>query len=101
MLEFKLNLYFQEYKDSPVMSSTKFKSEFKKKHGDFPLVSELFIMIQKYQLKKYGSVIDDGKNTYKRRAKFTYSNLENNRKIRKLGTKEERNKRKLEERYGR
>lgn len=96
MLDFKLNYYFETYKDSSVISSTKFKEEFRKKHGEFELLNELIIMIYKYQIKKYGMLVEDGKITLKRAKKHTYSNRENAKNLRIFGTREERMRRRLE-----
>lgn len=51
MLEFKLEYYFELYKDTVLLSTTKFKDVFTKKHGEFELLPELINMIQKYQYK--------------------------------------------------
>lgn len=101
MLEFKLNYYFEKLKDTPIASVSKFKSAFIKKYGDFELLGELSIMIQRYQLKKYGQVLESGTFLNKRDKKNSYNNREIARNLRIFGTKEERLKRKLEEMYGR
>lgn len=97
MLEFKLNMYFLEYRDIPCMSLTKFRGEFIKKEGNFPLINELFIMIQKYQYAKYGELLSSGRSISVRHKKNTYNNRSNGRDLTRFGTKEERRKRKLEE----
>ena len=51
MLEFKLNYYFEKYKNASVISSPKFKEVFIKKEGEFELLNELLVMIQRYQIK--------------------------------------------------
>lgn len=99
MLEFKLNYYFEMYKDKCVISSTKFKDSFRLKHGDFELLNELFIMIQKYQLEKYGTYIGTGKCTSVNIKKGYYKNRENQRLLTRFGTVEERKLRKLRENY--
>ena len=65
MLEFKLNYYFEKYKDSCVISLSKFRDRFIKENGDFPLINEVFIMIQKYQYKNYGDLVASGRKTTK------------------------------------
>lgn len=95
MLEFKLQFYFHKYKDTCVISSTNFKTEFTKENGDFPLLNELIIMIQRYQLKRYGDLIERGDITLKRREKGTYNHLERARYQSRFGTKQERMQRKL------
>lgn len=94
MLEFKLQCYFEIYKDAPILKSSKFKEDFIKKHGNFELLSELVVMIQRYQRKKYGDLLNDGTNTIEKYTKGTRNRREISRKRNKLGTKEERNKRK-------
>lgn len=101
MLDFKLQYYFELYKDTSCSSSTKFKVNFIKKHGEFSMLPELVVMIQRYQLKKYGEVLEDGNITLKRPAKNSYNNIETARFINRFGTKKERErrKRKFEDKY--
>ena len=58
-MEFKLNLFFNMYKDSPIGSRDKFRARFIKKHGRFQYLPELIIMIEEYQRKKFGMTIWD------------------------------------------
>ena len=51
---FKLNLYFKMYKDSPIGSREKFRKRFIAKHGKFQYLPELILMIEKYQKEKFG-----------------------------------------------
>ena len=95
MLEFKLNYYFEKYKDYPLSSATRFKTAFISENGTFELLNELIVMIQRYQIKKYGVVLEHGSITLKRDDVYTYSNRENNRKLRRFGTREERIRRSL------
>lgn len=95
MLEFKLNYYFEKYKDTALSSATRFKAQFIKDNGNFELLNELIVMIQRYQIKNYSEVLEHGSITLKRDEKYTYSNRENNRKIRRFGTREERIRRTL------
>lgn len=99
MLEFKLKLYFEEYKDSDIISTTKFKERFIKKHGNFELLNELVIMIQKYQYKHYDTLIGSGKSTFKIVKKGDYNKNEQKRINARFGSKEERQLRKLKESY--
>lgn len=99
MLEFKLQYYFEKYKNSCVIVAPKFKSNFIKKEGEFELLNELLVMIQRYQLKKYGDLLASGKRTQVVVKKGNYAKLENQRKNNRFGSKEERLKRKLEEKY--
>jgi len=56
-LEFQLNYYFEMYKDKSFRNAKEFKTHFTKKHGEFPLLKELYLMIDKYQIKKYGQAL--------------------------------------------
>ena len=51
---FKLKYYFEMYKDKVFRNSNIFRREFVKKHGEFPQLSELVVMIYNYQSQKYG-----------------------------------------------
>lgn len=73
-LDFKLNYYFNKYKDHPIANVSDFRKKFKRENGDFQYLSELIVMISKYQVKKYGETIPNGKIFYVR-------NLEERRKI--------------------
>ena len=55
--EFKLNLYFDKYKNKPLPNRNEFRKEFKKKHGNFKYLEELILMIEKYQIKKFGRTL--------------------------------------------
>lgn len=101
MLEFKLNIYFEKYKDTCIVSITRFKEEFIKKHGEFGLLNELVIMIQKYQYKKYGNLLQSGRIISRDAKKGDFYKKEIARNRSRFGTKEERLKRKLDEKYGR
>ena len=57
--EFKLNFYFNLYKDCAMENRQKFRKTFKEKHGDFPYLPELILMIEKYQIKTYGMTFYD------------------------------------------
>ena len=94
MLEFKLNMYFEEYKDTSVCKTSEFKKDFIKKHGEFPLLNELIIMIQKYQIKKYGSTLDRSNFIETNKNQRRISVMEQNRNIKRFGTKKEREARK-------
>ena len=97
MLEFKLQYYFEKYKDTCIISTALFKVVFTKKEGEFELLPELVNMIQKYQYNKYGNLLTSGKKTYRLVKKGTYGMLENQRMNNRFGSKEERLKRKLED----
>ena len=59
MLEFKLNMYFETYKDLPLPNRDMFRKNFKKKHGKFQYLEELIKMIEDYQFKKYGETLSN------------------------------------------
>lgn len=58
MLEFKLNYYFAKYKDVSIVTRNEFRQRFKKENGDFKYLEELMLMIERYQIKKYGTSLD-------------------------------------------
>ena len=60
MDEFKLNYYFEMYKDKAFNNHKEFRREFIKKHGNFRYVSELIVMVYNYQNKKYGDRLTHG-----------------------------------------
>ena len=97
MYDFKLNYYFYKYKDHSLISITKFKSDFIKNEGKFDYLNELIIMIQKYQCKKYNSLVETGKYTFNDIPRETQTNRERSRVVNRFGTKEERIRRKLKE----
>ena len=94
MLEFKLSLYFEEYKDTSVCKVSEFKKKIIKKHGKFPLLNELIIMVQKYQIKKYGSTLDRSNFIETNKNQRRINVMEQNRNIARCGTKKEREARK-------
>lgn len=55
--EFKLQFYFNLYKDYPVVNRERFRKYFEKLHGKFRYLNELLLMIEKYQHKKFGESI--------------------------------------------
>ena len=95
MIEFKLNYYFEKYKDHCVVSWTKFKYIFTKDNGEFNLLPELFKMIQKYQLQKYGALVESGRLLGNNIKKVTLNSRERQRFRNRFGTKEERFRRKF------
>lgn len=58
-MEFKLNYYFEKYKDYPLPNSDAFRKKFKRKEGKFPYLNELIVMIINYQVKTYGRSLPD------------------------------------------
>lgn len=69
--DFKLNLYFNMYKDYPIASRESFRKSFNKKHGKYNYLPELILMIEKYQSGKYGMTLwgDSGYNTINRKGR--------------------------------
>lgn len=57
MDEFKLEFYFNKYKDSSLPNRDTFRCKFKKEHGNFLYLEELILKIEEYQLKKYGCTL--------------------------------------------
>ena len=57
--EFKLEFYFNLYKDKPLKSRDEFRKNFRKKHGKFLYLPELIVRIEKYQIEKYGETLDN------------------------------------------
>ena len=55
--EFKLQLFFNMYKDIQISSRDSFRAWFRKKHGRFSCLNELIFMIEQYQMEKYGETI--------------------------------------------
>ena len=60
MLDFKLKMFFAMYSDVPLPTRREFRDNFKKKHGEFQYLEELIIMIEKFQIKKYGTTLARG-----------------------------------------
>lgn len=96
MLEFKLQMYFELYKDNPITNSSRFKDEFYKKYGKFDLINELVVMIQRYQFKKYGDLVPEGTLTISTLNKGIRNRREMNRNRNRFGTLIERKERKNE-----
>lgn len=55
--EFKLNLYFNMYKDTAIGSRDSFRRNFVKKHGRYHYLPELILMIERYQMSKYNTTL--------------------------------------------
>ena len=62
MYEFKLNYYFEVFKDAPFDNRKKFRERFIKKFGKFQFLEELIIIVKRYQIKKYGSLRNSAKD---------------------------------------
>lgn len=60
MEEFKLQFYFNLYKDKPFVNGVTFRKRFERMHGKFESINKLIVMIENYQIKKYGRILDDG-----------------------------------------
>lgn len=50
MEEFKLQFYFNLYKDKPFVNGVTFKKRFERMHGKFESINKLIIMIENYQI---------------------------------------------------
>lgn len=54
-LEFKLNYYYYKYRNYYIINSEEFRRMFiKKEKYRFALLNELIVMINRYQVKRYG-----------------------------------------------
>lgn len=94
-LEFKLNYYFEKYKDSSIISCSDFKRRFIKENGNFELLNELVIMINRYQVKKYGYNLTNFVKEYKSREDIKKEKRNSTARIeRRLGNRAERERRK-------
>lgn len=52
MEDFKLEFYFNLYKDKPISTRGEFRIKFKKKHGEYEDVDMLLTKIETYQIEK-------------------------------------------------
>lgn len=82
--EFKLNYYFNIYKNLPLPNRDEFRKNFKKKHGKFQYLEELIVKIEQYQFKKYGMTLPKGdilwmknKEERERESRKSYTRLRN------------------------
>lgn len=57
MEDFKLNYYFNLYKDTRSRNRKYFKYIFELNHGPYDKLDELMSMIEHYQIKKYGQML--------------------------------------------
>jgi hypothetical protein len=57
MNEFKLEFYFNKYKNHALPNRDAFRCNFKKEHGNFEYLEELILRIEDYQFKKYGCTL--------------------------------------------
>lgn len=100
-LEFKFNYYFELYKETPILSNENFKMKFIKKHGDFIYLNELVIMINKYQVKKYGTNLNNFIKQYKSYEDIKREKLASRqRNMRRFGSRLEQRRRKYNDRIG-
>lgn len=58
--EFKLQFYFNLYKDKSIINSNMFRTKFKKLHGNFEHLDKLVVKMENYQIKKYGCILENG-----------------------------------------
>lgn len=76
MEEFKLNFYFNLYKDKAMVTRNLFRVEFIKRHGEFKYLEELIRMIEDYQINKYGTTLYEWENSRAKRDVNTYLGAE-------------------------
>lgn len=68
MEEFKLQFYFNLYKNTSMDSRNDFRAKFHKRHGEFNYLNELIRMIENYQINTYGCTLHSNEiNDIKRR----------------------------------
>lgn len=94
--EFKLNYYFELYKDKPFLNSRDFRIKFTKKYGNFKYISELIIMINKYQCTKYGNGLCSTVEHLSREELRVRTSFDNINKRKKFGNRSERKRRLIE-----
>lgn len=82
-MEFKEQFIFEEEKDTPVESASKFKKKITKKYGREINVRDIYIKVINYQVKTYGTTLDDS---------LTYYTKEEHRKISQNNWKERHSK---------
>lgn len=63
MNDFKLQFYFNLYKDKAFVTRNLFRANFKRHHGDFEQLEELIKIIEQYQIKKYGCTLYENTNS--------------------------------------
>ena len=63
MEEFKLQFYFNLYKNTSMDSRNDFRAKFHKRHGEFRYLNELIRMIENYQIKTFGCTLHEGYNS--------------------------------------
>lgn len=98
-MEFKLNYYFELYKETSILSNENFKMKFIKKHGDFKYLNELVIMINRYQVKKYGTNLTNYVRNFKSNEDIKREKVNSRqRNIRRFGSRMEQRRRKYNDR---
>ena len=92
--EFKMNVYFEKYKECEMMSVYYFKKHFYEKEGKYYKIDDLVRKIQRYQINKYGNIVGTGGWAYADNKKASRQDwtTANNR----FGTKKERRARRKE-----
>ena len=84
-LNFKLNYYFEKYKDKSINSNEDFRLKFIKENGKFEYLNELILMINRYQVKKYGCNLNNYVSNYKSNEQIIKekrnANLRNRRRL--------------------
>lgn len=82
MEEFKLQFYFNLYKDKAMVTRNLFRVEFIKRHGEFKYLEELIRKIEDYQINKYGTTLYEWENSKTKRNINIYLDAEEKRKKR-------------------
>lgn len=83
MEDFKLQFYFNLYKDKAMVTRNLFRVEFIKRHGEFKYLEELIRMIEDYQINKYGATLYEWENSKTKRNINIYLDAEEKRNKRR------------------
>lgn len=83
MEDFKLQFYFNLYKDKAMVTRSLFRTEFIKRHGEFKYLEELIRKIEEYQINKYGSTLYEWENSRAKRNINIYLDAEEKRNKRR------------------
>lgn len=90
MYEFKLNYYFEILKDEAFDSRKIFKEKFIKKYGKFEYLKELIIMVENYQINKFGILLSSD-NYRKNREEYSRIVIASNKRERYRRKNEKKN----------
>lgn len=83
MEDFKLQFYFNLYKDKAMVTRSLFRTEFIKRHGEFKYLEELIRKIEEYQINKYGATLYEWENSRAKKNINIYLDAEEKRNKRR------------------